>query len=145
MIRLRELREKRGLSMMDTAKLLDMPYTTYVNYEKGTREPNIETLFELADFFDVTIDELLGHCAPNEPLTLDSRLTPKMVTCPKEWQGVRDTRFYCPGCKKAVKKGESYCHKCGQALIFPAQRYDKENNRIWLDFSDRRPPEGENT
>lgn len=80
---------------------------------------------------------------PNEPLTLDSRLTPKMVTCPKGWQGVRDTRFYCPGCKKAVKKGEAYCHKCGQALIFPVQRYDKENNRIWLDFSDRSPPEGE--
>ena len=80
---------------------------------------------------------------PNEPLTLDSRLTPKMVTCPKGWKGVRDTRFYCPGCKKAVKKGEAYCHKCGQALIFPAERYDKENNRIWLDFSDRRPPEGE--
>ena len=80
---------------------------------------------------------------PNEPLTQDSRLTPKMVTCPKGWQGVRDTRFYCPGCKKAVKKGEAYCHKCGQALIFPVQRYDKENNEIWLDFSDRRPPEGE--
>lgn len=78
----------------------------------------------------------------NEPLTLDSRITPKMVTCPKGWKGVRDTRFYCPGCKKAVKKGEAYCHKCGQALIFPVQRYDKENNRIWLDF-DRRPPEGE--
>ena len=80
---------------------------------------------------------------PNELLTLDSRLTPKMVTCPKGWQGVRNTRFYCPGCKKAVKKGEAYCHKCGQALMLPAQRYDKENNRIWLDFSGRRPPEGE--
>lgn len=80
---------------------------------------------------------------PDEPLTQDSRLTPKMVTCPKGWQGVRNTRFYCPSCKKAVKKGEAYCHKCGQALIFPVQRYDKENNEIWLDFSDRRPPEGE--
>lgn len=80
---------------------------------------------------------------PNETLTLDSRLTSKMVTCPKGWKGVRGTRFYCPGCKKAVKKGEAYCHKCGQALIFPVQRYDKENNRIWLDFSNRRPPEGE--
>ena len=80
---------------------------------------------------------------PNEPLTLDSRLTSKMVTCPKGWKGVRGTHFYCPGCKKAVKKGEAYCHKCGQALIFPVQRYDKENNKIWLDFSNRRPPEGE--
>lgn len=78
---------------------------------------------------------------PNESLALDSRLTPKMVACPKGWKGVRDTRFYCPGCKKAVKKGEAYCHKCGQALMFPVHRYDKDNNRIWLDFSNCRPPE----
>ena len=95
-----------------------------------------------ADFKD-DIDSMPTLTPPNEPLTLDSRLTPKMVTCPKGWRGIRDTRFYCPSCKKAVKKGEEYCHKCGQALVFPVQRYDKENNRIWLDFSDRRPPEGE--
>ena len=88
------------------------------------------------------VDHLPTLTPPNEPLTLDSRLTPKMVTCPKGWKGVRGTRFYCPGCKKAVKKGEAYCHKCGQAIVFPIQRYDKENNRIWFDFSDRRPPEG---
>lgn len=95
---------------------------------------------------DVVIEDIrsMPTLTPlNEPLKLAGRLTPKMVTCPKGWKGVRDTRFYCPGCKKAVKKGEAYCHKCGQALIFPAERYDKENNRIWLDFSDRRPPEGE--
>lgn len=79
------------------------------------------------DAIDMAIDVL---SPPNEPLTLDSRLTSKMVTCPKGWKGVRGTRFYCPGCKKAVKKGEAYCHKCGQALIFPVQRYDKENNRM---------------
>ena len=99
-------------------------------------------LVYLNDVLDL-IDEQPTRTPPNEPLTLDSRLTPKMVTCPKGWRGIRDTRFYCPSCKKAVKKGEEYCHKCGQALVFPVQRYDKENNRIWLDFSDRRPPEGE--
>lgn len=89
------------------------------------------------------IREMPTLTQPNEALTLDSRLTPKMVTCPKGWKGVRYTRFHCPGCKKVVKKGEAYCHKCGQALVFPIQRYDKENNRIWLDLSDRLPPEGE--
>lgn len=78
---------------------------------------------------------------PNEPLTPNSRLTPKMVSCPKGWQGVRATRFYCPGCKKAVKKGEKYCHKCGQAILFPVERHDKDTNTIWLDFSDHRTPE----
>ena len=101
---------------------------------------------QAAQIIDMLVSELEGEptlTPPNEPLTLDSRLTSKIVTCPKGWKGVRGTRFYCPGCKKAVKKGEAYCHKCGQALIFPVQRYDKENNRIWLDFSNRRPPEGE--
>ena len=103
---------------------------------------NSDVQWCLSELQDI-LEEMPTLTPPNEPLTLDSRLTPKMVSCPKGWKGVRDTRFYCPGCKKAVKKGEAYCHKCGQSLIFPIQRYDKENNRIWLDFSNRRPPEGE--
>jgi len=63
------------------------------------------------------------------------RLVAKMVSCPKGWRGTRDTRYICPCCKKAVRNDESYCHKCGQALLFPKQVYDKENNKIWLDFS----------
>lgn len=105
---------------------------------------NAELVKAILEHEDAHPNEAVPFILPqpiNEPLTLDSRLTPAMVTCPKGWQGVRDTRFYCPGCKKAVKKGEAYCHKCGQALIFPIEKYDKENNKIWLDFSNRRPPE----
>lgn len=50
-----------GISMKEAARRLSMPYTTYVNYEKGAREPNSETLIVLASFFGVTIDYLLGH------------------------------------------------------------------------------------
>lgn len=64
----------------------------------------------------------------------DSRLTPKMVTCSGGWKGTRLTRYYCPQCKKAVRNDEAYCHKCGQAILFPKQEYDKENNKIWLNF-----------
>lgn len=46
--------------MKDTARALGLPYTTYVNYEKGTREPGSEMLMKLADFFGTSIDELLG-------------------------------------------------------------------------------------
>lgn len=60
MNRLSELRLARGLNMRETAEKLGMPYTTYVNYEKGTREPNSETLIQLATFFDTSIDYLLG-------------------------------------------------------------------------------------
>ncbi len=59
MNRMKELREERGINMREAARQLNMPYTTYVNYEKGVREPNSETLIELAKYFGVTIDYLL--------------------------------------------------------------------------------------
>lgn len=59
MNRMKMLREKMGISMAEAAKRLSLPYTTYVNYEKGTREPDSETLIQIANFFDTTIDYLL--------------------------------------------------------------------------------------
>ena len=61
MNKMRELREAKGISMREAATKLAMPYTTYVNYEKGFREPNSETLIAIAQFYDVTIDYLLGN------------------------------------------------------------------------------------
>ena len=60
MLRLKELREVRGVSMKETAKNIGIPYTTYVNYEKGAREPNSETLVAIARFYKCSIDYLLG-------------------------------------------------------------------------------------
>ena len=61
MTRFKMLREARKLNMRQTASILGMPYTTYVNYEKGMREPNSETLIQFADFYNVSIDYLLGR------------------------------------------------------------------------------------
>lgn len=61
MFRIAELRKAKGLNMSDAARLLGMPYTTYVNYEKGHREPTSEVLIQLADFYDTTIDYMIGR------------------------------------------------------------------------------------
>ena len=128
--------------MIDAEKIFDF-LTEQLVKETGAFSKGVNKGLNIARSYLRNPDAAPTITLKNELLTLNSRLTPKMVTCPKGWQGIRYTRFYCPGCKKVVKKGEAYCHKCGQALIFPAERYDKENNRILLDFSDRRPPEGE--
>lgn len=60
MNRMKQLREAKGLNMREAARLLSMPYTTYVNYEKGVREPNSETLIDIANFYETTIDYLVG-------------------------------------------------------------------------------------
>ena len=60
-MRLKYLREQRGKTMRETAAALGMPYTTYINYEKQLREPNSETLVALANYYDVTVDYLIGR------------------------------------------------------------------------------------
>ncbi len=61
MIRLKELREEKGLNMRQASFAIGLPYTTYVSWEKGEREPNSESLIMLANFFDCSIDYLLGR------------------------------------------------------------------------------------
>ena len=61
MNRIKELRERKGLNMKEAAALLNMPYTTYVNYEKGLREPTSEVLILIADFFETSVDHLIGR------------------------------------------------------------------------------------
>ncbi len=59
--RIKELRIKSGLSMKEMANKLNMPYTTYINYEKGYREPHSEVLIQIANFFNVSVDYLIGN------------------------------------------------------------------------------------
>lgn len=61
MVRIKQLRESKGINMKEAARLLAMPYTTYVNYEKGQRKPTSEVLIQLADFFETTVDYLVGR------------------------------------------------------------------------------------
>jgi transcriptional regulator with XRE-family HTH domain len=58
--RLRSLRERKNLSQGEAAKRIGIVRTTYSNYEAGNREPDNETLRRIADFYDFTIDYLLG-------------------------------------------------------------------------------------
>lgn len=73
MNRISELRAEKGISMKEAARLLNMPYTTYVNYEKGTREPNSETLIALANFYNTSVDYLIGKSSDRiDEKTLDT-------------------------------------------------------------------------
>lgn len=58
---LKSLRQDTGDTAIETAKKLELPYTTYVSYEQGKREPNISCLIKLANYFDVPLDTLLDR------------------------------------------------------------------------------------
>ena len=58
--RLKELREERGLTQKELATLLHLNSVTYLHYEKAQRQPPLEVLADMAAFFGVTVDYLLG-------------------------------------------------------------------------------------
>ncbi len=61
MLRLREIRERRGKTQQEMANFLKITRPAYTQYESGRREPDFNTISRLADFFGVTTDYLLGR------------------------------------------------------------------------------------
>ena len=55
------LRKKRGLSQAQLAEKLDIGTSTLGMYETNKREPSYETLLNIANFFNTSVDELLGR------------------------------------------------------------------------------------
>jgi len=52
---------QRKLNMKQVSDALRIPYTTYVNYEKGEREPSAEFLIQVAEYYNTTVDYLIGR------------------------------------------------------------------------------------
>lgn len=67
MNRMKDLREETHKTKAQVAREMNMPYTTYVNYEKGTREPNSEVLIMIATYFGVSVDYLIGRSESRLP------------------------------------------------------------------------------
>lgn len=61
MINLRILREERKLSQQRLADEFGLAQSQIHNYENGSYAPDIATLGKYADFFDVSVDFLLGR------------------------------------------------------------------------------------
>ena len=59
--RLKELRKERDLRQEQIAVAIDVGMSTYCRYEQGKREPNASVLWRMADYYDVTVDYLLGR------------------------------------------------------------------------------------
>ena len=58
------LRTERGLLQRDVAKATGIGLQTYQRYEYGHREPQLSTLVALADFYDLSLDELVCRERP---------------------------------------------------------------------------------
>ena len=59
--RLKQLRLENNLTQETLAEKLQIVKSTITKYEKNTREPELEILIKIADFFETTTDYLLGR------------------------------------------------------------------------------------
>ena len=60
-MRLKEIRKAKGISQIKLAMDLHTTQNTISRYETGEREPGINELIKIADYFNVSVDYLLGR------------------------------------------------------------------------------------
>lgn len=75
LLQLNELRKRDGVKMKELSEYLGVTVSTISMYESGKREPDLQTLCKLADFFHVTTDELLGRT----PFTVKTGTPPEKL------------------------------------------------------------------
>lgn len=65
-LRLKALRKERNIKQHDMAVLLNLSDGGYQCYEQGRGFPDVPKLCALADFFDVSLDYLMGRSETRE-------------------------------------------------------------------------------
>lgn len=61
MNRLKEIRKSRKMSIRSASTPLEIPISSWSNWENGNRNPNFETWKKLAKYFDVPVLYLMGE------------------------------------------------------------------------------------
>lgn len=60
-MRLKELRKEVGKTQKEIAEFLNVSQASYQNYEVGITEPSLESLCKLADYYQVSLDSIVGR------------------------------------------------------------------------------------
>lgn len=58
---LKGLRIENNLTQKEIANIIDVSERTYSRYETGDREPKIDTLIKIAEYYKIPIDILVGR------------------------------------------------------------------------------------
>lgn len=77
--RMKELRMDRGLTQKELGEIINVTKVSICCYENGTRTPTLETLLDLANYFEVDLDYLLGR-----DKKVDSKQNSKTIRMAKE-------------------------------------------------------------
>ena len=88
--RIKKDRELRNITQSQLGEKLGVTGVTVMRYEKGQREPNIETIFNLAEKLNVSVSYLLGV------VDLDGFISPDGFADPADYEFVKALGFDSP-------------------------------------------------
>ena len=110
--RVRVLRIKHGLTQAQLAdaisKSMGKPFkrSALGNYERGIREPDLDTVEAFADYFDTSVSDILGREEEETERKQNVHLTTQSVRGSKEWrvlsEGLEQTEQENPQLFKAI-------------------------------------------
>lgn len=66
MNKLKEIRKQQKMNQEEFAKQFNITQKTYSNYENEITQPDLKTLMEIADKYNVSVDFILGRNFNNE-------------------------------------------------------------------------------
>ena len=73
-MKLGEYRRKNKLTQEQVADILGIPKKTYQNYEREVRDADSDVLCALADYYGISLDELVGRKTADEAETPEEEL-----------------------------------------------------------------------
>ena len=91
-IHLKSLRKMNHMTQEELAALLNVSQQTISRYENGVHYPDIDSLIQLADFFNVPMDVLIGRSWPlpgKDNTLLEKILEPDQTVSPEEAEEIR--------------------------------------------------------
>lgn len=71
MVRIKEIRNECNISQKQLAAYLGISQGNLCDWEKGRSQPDIEMLIRMADYFEVSVDSLIGREFGNSPKAAD--------------------------------------------------------------------------
>ncbi len=77
---LRDIREERGIYQKELAAYLNVSISTVSNYENGVHLPDLDVLYQIAEFFNISADYLLGRTQYQYDIKLLNRTLSKNYT-----------------------------------------------------------------
>ena len=92
---IKSLRKKRGLTQKCMASLLNLPSSTYSNYENNNREPSKEVLLKISEVLEVDVCDLLNMNKSSDSLEAKDIYIPEESTSHDEVNAIEKLIKLC--------------------------------------------------